>query len=328
MRQVVQRFIPTPVGNARLAGAGIGRWSVHPHARGERADSVATVPCVPGSSPRPWGTRHRGLGQCGLERFIPTPVGNARSTWSTAAGPTVHPHARGERQQQRCRRGHQVRFIPTPVGNAPTRIPRTMAKIGSSPRPWGTRQRVHQVRQEHRGSSPRPWGTLARHARPAARDRFIPTPVGNAPGADLAYLTTFGSSPRPWGTPFHGFSRHLHDRFIPTPVGNACSCAVRAGSGTVHPHARGERLLQSTEPKPSSGSSPRPWGTPRCRQRPGATRRFIPTPVGNALSVATMTSTPAVHPHARGERRRVRRGGPIHLGSSPRPWGTRRATKR
>ncbi len=71
-------------------------------------------------------------------RIIPTPVGNAPEVLAEARNPGDHPHARGERFSG-----------PSPV----------TFKIGSSPRPWGTHDRV---------------------ADQVVPRRIIPTPVGNA----------------------------------------------------------------------------------------------------------------------------------------------------
>ena len=95
-------------------------------------------------------------------------------------------------------------------------------------------------------------------------------------------------------------------------------------TGTVHPHARGERGLGGWWTEAGDGSSPRTWGTlcsepggrgectvhPHARgeraQRAGCRirhRRFIPTHVGNAFA---------------------KKGTEAHKrGSSPRTWGTR-----
>ena len=152
--------------------------------------------------------------------------------------------------------------------------------------------------------------------------RFIPTPVGNASaggwspappsvhphargerrGQPQAGLLLFGSSPRPWGTP-------------PRSAARRARCAV-------HPHARGERMSCISSATARPGSSPRPWGTPPHRGRMPRARRFIPTPVGNAHCRVLPCSAMPVHPHARGERRRLRRGNGLTRGSSPRPWGT------
>ncbi len=70
------------------------------------------------------------------------------------------------------------------------------------------------------------------------------------------------------------------------------------------------------------GSSPRPWGTRWCARGWPPPLRFIPTPVGNTLSMAGSPICSAVHPHARGEHQAA----PSFIlglrGSSPRPWGT------
>ena len=132
----------------------------------------------------------------------------------------------------------------------------------------------------------------------------------------------FGSSPRPWGT--LGAQRPLvrGRRFIPTPVGNACFCRCRPRVQPVHPHARGERAYREFLKGQGHGSSPRPWGTPTAAgQQPGHPR-FIPTPVGNAIVLPRGRRPAAVHPHARGERVSLEKGGQVYNGSSPRPWGT------
>ena len=131
-----------------------------------------------------------------------------------------------------------------------------------------------------------------------------------------------GSSPRPWGTHKNKLSFGHLWRFIPTPVGNACWWAAGCARKAVHPHARGERTSLRSMNIPSSGSSPRPWGTLPHPPAIDHQQRFIPTPVGNALEKPTTGGGPTVHPHARGERKPVARWIDPWCGSSPRPWGT------
>ena len=131
---------------------------------------------------------------------------------------TVHPHACGE-----------LRLGVLPLLNS----------IGSSPRLWGTQERVCSKNNSV---------------------RFIPTPVGNsfrilvmlvfyavhphACGELLngcrCLMVIYGSSPRLWGT--HAEIRFYASllRFIPTPVGNSKIGKVRTLMPTVHPHACGE----------------------------------------------------------------------------------------
>src|SRR6266852_2977415 len=94
--------------------------------------------------------------------------------------------------------------------------------------------------------------------------------------------TGFGSSPRPGGTLDNVDREARVFRFIPTPVGNAQWDLSGSMESAVHPHARGERLIDSSGPRGSAGSSPRPWGTHREQAADHRTDRFIPTPVGNA----------------------------------------------
>ena len=193
------RFIPTPVGNAIDWRTISAPMSVHPHARGERACSPAIIRRCSGSSPRPWGTLRHHPDHQPEKRFIPTPVGKARQRASARCAPTVHPHARGERVGQGVRvaggcgssprpwgtpcqdepQDARCRFIPTPVGNAWRRARRS-APAPVHPHARGERCSVMTEPCARVGSSPRPWGTLRGKDLRDRGGRFIPTPVGNA----------------------------------------------------------------------------------------------------------------------------------------------------
>ncbi len=54
---VVNRFIPTYMGNAEKPGPRYWLWSVHPHVHGERALLRKARSITVGSSPRTWGTQ-------------------------------------------------------------------------------------------------------------------------------------------------------------------------------------------------------------------------------------------------------------------------------
>ena len=193
-----RRFIPTPVGNTIWLRIIPDLDSVHPHARGEHPRQRQFLLTGVGSSPRPWGTQGNQLQVLKFGRFIPTPVGNTP--------PPTRPPGR-------------QRFIPTPVGNTPLSI---TGFHHSSVHPHARGE--HSTAEEDVfygvGSSPRPWGTR-QHDHPAGRaHRFIPTPVGNTNqerrssdlrsvhphargehGVDCFGAHIFsGSSPRPWGT--------------------------------------------------------------------------------------------------------------------------------
>jgi len=90
-----------------------------------------------GSSPRMWGTACEHRTYARPPRFIPTHVGNGYASNTAESCMSVHPHACGERA---------VFFAIT------IRI------VGSSPRMWGTDQKVNFMKLDM---------------------RFIPTHVGN-----------------------------------------------------------------------------------------------------------------------------------------------------
>ena len=212
------RFIPTPVGNTRLGGVQGTTHPVHPHARGEHQVATLQEVSFDGSSPRPWGTRGAGLsGRC-RKRFIPTPVGNTPSTKTWVQRATVHPHARGEHNQQAV-------GVPRPHG--------------SSPRPWGTLIAALLQRLRTR-FIPTPVGNtealqVAQRAvavHPHARGEHG---AGATSGSPMC-----GSSPRPWGTLADACRAHRGLRFIPTPVGNTPDFSRSLRAIAVHPHARGE----------------------------------------------------------------------------------------
>ena len=72
------------------------------------------------------------------------------------------------------------RFIPTPVGNASVT---KAVSHGLSVHPHARGERIGRLLKtfESYGSSPRPWGTQAANQPVHLFERFIPTPVGNAP---------------------------------------------------------------------------------------------------------------------------------------------------
>ena len=112
------RLIPTHVGNTPTCGHDFAAASAHPHARGEHWPHQNSSARPFGSSPRTWGTRRIALCVMGIDRLIPTHVGNTSAPYFFASQLSAHPHARGEHTQQFTEPG---------------------ADSGSSPRTWGTR---------------------------------------------------------------------------------------------------------------------------------------------------------------------------------------------
>ena len=200
-----QRFIPTHVGNTSGSGPWSLRRAVHLHACGEHGRQMATSTSVLGSSPRMWGTLQHTAFEPAQVRFIPTHVGNTISTRSASSERSVHPHACGEHlvsncsQVARCGSSPRMwgtrsaagieevayRFIPTHVGN--TGYIGFLHHVPAvHPHACGEHKDEDYDSKSANGSSPRMWGTHQRVGDHCRRQRFIPTHVGNTGNAMLA----------------------------------------------------------------------------------------------------------------------------------------------
>ena len=115
--RVVQRFIPTCVGNTCKQATGSSHCPVHPHMRGEHSRALHFQKLSCGSSPHAWGTPVTPRLKLPVFRFIPTCVGNTIKGLGSVRLMPVHPHMRGE---------HSFTWglLPGPYG--------------SSPHAWGT----------------------------------------------------------------------------------------------------------------------------------------------------------------------------------------------
>ncbi len=217
--------------------------------------------------------------------------------WSSE-GPD-HPHAGGENGRRQCR---------------------ITSLHGPSPRGWGERRRVGEIRRRNRTIPTRvgrtSWGW------PRGRSRADHPHAG---GENLPRLPGAGSytgpSPRGWGEPLRYPLPHLVWRTIPTRVGRTAvdeSCEVPLAD---HPHAGGENRDTTRMVCLRSGPSPRGWGERgRWRARRGA-GRTIPTRVGRTLSSGVAMLVMPDHPHAGGENEREDSQAVLQAGPSPRGWG-------
>jgi len=99
------------------------------------------------------------------------------------------------------------------------------------------------------------------------------------------FVLKTGSSPRAWGT----LSKYIHVlhvfRFIPTCMGNSIFDGARGIYIPVHPHVHGELVKKMDYKICGVGSSPRAWGTRPVRCEEEEPDRFIPTCMGNSLTL-------------------------------------------
>ncbi len=276
--------------------------SVHPHVCGEHEVARRRATADVGSSPRVWGTCRAWRSSAASSRFIPTCVGNIKSSFCPSFTSSVHPHVCGEHGPccQFCgnhcgssprvwgtsswleRKTAEYRFIPTCVGNMQRSLRERFLTGGSSPRVWGTFRLRERTTAGRLGSSPRVWGTCQACAKPIRARSVHPHVCGE-------HQPTAGVTRPPI-------------RFIPTCVGNIVMVMARRIANAVHPHVCGEHGVDLPSPYTSNGSSPRVWGTCIASWRPpktdngssprvwgtlnsrttrAAERRFIPTCVGN-----------------------------------------------
>ena len=133
-----------------------------------------------------------------------------------------------------------------------------------------------------------------------------------------------GSSPHAWGILAIFFRPGIENRFIPTCVGNTRPKRRTRSGGPVHPHVRGEYTRWAAAIMVTGGSSPRAWGILVVARDLGVQRRFIPTCVGNTVTIWHAHTMWAVHPHVRGEYTVTALTYRYVIGSSPRAWGIRR----
>ena len=131
-----------------------------------------------------------------------------------------------------------------------------------------------------------------------------------------------GSSPHARGT-LMVHAVHLGQiRFIPACVGNAMSPIFFAGTYTVHPRMRGERMGEKSINSDMAGSSPHARGTPVSRCADDHQCRFIPACAGNASWSSPCPRRRSVHPRMRGERSVYPNLPARPTGSSPHARGT------
>jgi len=89
----------------------------------------------------------------------------------------------------------------------------------------------------------------------------------------------------------------------------------------VHPHVRGDDVIQEFHLASHDGSPPRAWGRCFGRINPLSQLRFTPTCVGTMTLMTRKLIDAAVHPHVRGDDTASPSGEMAYHGSPPRAWG-------
>ena len=172
-----------------------------------------------------WAHPH-GCGEHDVYRLIEKlPEGSSPRVWGTQGRSSPDVAACG--------------LIPTGVGNTEDYAEQCI-QCQAHPHGCGEHSNRRQSIPSRLGSSPRVWGTPEDRAEAAARDRLIPTGVGNTKVVRgcvahcwahphgcgehalrvVARGALAGSSPRVWGTRPYSQQKEDRHRLIPTGVGN------------------------------------------------------------------------------------------------------------
>ena len=171
--------------------------TVHPHACGEIALMGAVRLTWVGTSPRLWGDSFLAVIGNPRLRYIPTPVGRFFSPSDSSRAFSVHPHACGEIEYQKCA---------------------IVKKHGTSPRLWGDWNRTIDVSRYLR-YIPTPVGRFICRICRSRTGTVHPHACGEIPFAPDDFDHVDGTSPRLWGDWFMPVWDSIPGRYIPTPVG-------------------------------------------------------------------------------------------------------------
>ena len=115
-------------------------------------------------------------------------------------------------------------------------------------------------------------------------------------------LVSLGSSPRVWGQVFAARGEPKFSRIIPTRMGTSVPQYDFTRMAQDHPHAYGDKAIDSIDGEVKLGSSPRVWGQdcfPPCLS---AVLRIIPTRMGTSSVSDSPQHTDEDHPHAYGDK--------------------------
>ena len=196
---------------------------------------------IRGSPPHAWGIPPRHRQPLHEQRFTPTRVGNTALLWRCLPWPAVHPHTRGEYQEN----------------DMATDTPR-----GSPPHAWGILVHVTPIRLRPRFTPTRVGNTRSPLAIRCYRS-VHPHTRGEYASRSPPKTMPAGSPPHAWGIPEGDGAPFFIARFTPTRVGNTTSASNTKPGSTVHPHTRGEYPAILNEWGLGDGSPPHAWGIRR-----------------------------------------------------------------
>ena len=129
-----------------------------------------------------------------------------------------------------------------------------------------------------------------------------------------------------WGQVAQVLNASWNKRIIPTRVGTSEGREPKPSSKEDHPHACGDKSIDTPATFVVRGSSPRVWGQVFIDRTTTWHARIIPTRVGTRHYPANLSKTAGDHPHACGDKSSLSFLAKEEQGSSPRVWGQALAT--
>ncbi len=201
-----------------------------------------------------------------------------------------------------------------------------LLRCGPSPHAWGLRYGVHA-------------GSAYAAGHPHMRGDYGPPGLGGPRGAGHPHMRGDygGVSSSPTALSGHPHMRgdygsrrvwcRTHRRAIPTCVGTTPRASRWSIRPLGHPHMRGDYGGFGGSEERTLGPSPHAWGLRTTGLGPPSSLRAIPTCVGTTRGQGGPATSPAGHPHMRGDytsppEYHGPRGGP-----SPHAWGLRPVQK-
>ena len=124
-----------------------------------------------------------------------------------------------------------------------------------------------------------------------------------------------------WGQALRARLNRGTVRIIPTRVGTRTLNGKFKSCAWDHPHACGDKAINSVDGEVKLGSSPRVWGQDIAMTAAKINSRIIPTRVGTSVGARLKNRLGQDHPHACGDKYRQTYPPAAYKGSSPRVWG-------
>ena len=204
---------------------------------------------------------------------------NGRNTF------TVHPHPRGE---------------------AAAAMSAILRRFGSPPPAWGSQDATEAAERLARFTPTRVGKPMTGFGR-CVGTRVHPHPRGEALDFNGLPDRRVGSPPPAWGSRNDDRLCLPRLRFTPTRVGKPLAATSGNRVAAVHPHPRGEALVDPGALTMGLGSPPPAWGSQPTLSCWCCAEWFTPTRVGKPRPSPARPAPVPGHPHPRGEARTVLR---------------------